>query len=295
MRKKVVTVLSVLAALAAFGIVTARADRQYTPCDVARSPLCSGLVAVYEFEEDADQARTSETGSGSLLEYPAIDVARADNGALTTGTYALSHVASAKDGLYIFRTAPFVGSFSMGFWLNVSTLPTSGKVVPILWMCDVASSTESAPKDNCLPARYPMLYLYNNAGTSQVWYGVTHLDSSLAETSSYVNSTQAINTGTWYYVAFGQYANPTYTALDQQTLWISVSTTTVGSRATANIPHSDYGLTGHFMVAGMGTTSGTYEYGAFKVDQLAAWTRYLLGSDLTTLVNGGNGKPYPFY
>lgn len=189
MRKKVVLVTLALAALVAATLVgTARADRTYTLCDPSKSTLCSDLVALYEFNETAsDYLRTSETGSAPLTEISWVDTAQTASGKLS---YALNHAASANDGLYISRTAPFTGSFTMGFWLYVNTLPSANtKMVPLVWMAPVTASTEYV-LGLVTPSVYPRVYLYNSSGTTYVRYEVKQ---TLTETTTYVQSTQSVS------------------------------------------------------------------------------------------------------
>lgn len=294
--KRLAFVAILLIAAVVLYMPNAHADRQYTLCDASKSTLCAGLLALYEFNETAsDTIRTSETGSARLVEIGTTETGVTSSGKLS---YALNHTAAADDGLTISRATPLTGTLSMGFWIYVSTLPSgTGKKVPIIWMAPVQSSTESqiasgvyAGSSDTAP---PMVYLYNSSGTTYVRYEVKQ---ALSETTTYVQSTQSVAASTWYYVALGQYPTPTSTYPYQQTLWVNVSTTSMAARNTTTITYPDFGKVGHFMVAGQRTVSGDWEYGAFRLDQFGLWSRYLLDSELTTLIgSSGVGKAYPFY
>jgi hypothetical protein len=301
--RKAATVILGLAALVAASLVgTAHADRQYTLCDPAKSTLCSGLAALYEFNEAAsDSIRTSETGSTPLIETFRVNVTQ-DTSTKKLGAAALRHQAVNGDGLTIPRTAPFGGTFTFGFWLSVDTLPSAnGKKVPIFWMAPIYdtsgseyminnSSTPDLTTGNLTP--YPRVYLYNSNGTTYVRYEVKQ---SMTETVTYVQSSQSVNASTWYYVALGQYPTPTSTYPYQQTLWVSVSTASLAARATQTITYPDYGQVSHFMLAGLRAATGDWELGAFRMDQFGVWSRYLMDAELGELISSGSGRAYPWY
>jgi hypothetical protein len=74
------TPLAAVALLVALAAIVpappAQADRPYQLCDPFKSTLCNSLVALYEFEEDSDFARTGETGGLRFLEPDGANVAR---------------------------------------------------------------------------------------------------------------------------------------------------------------------------------------------------------------------------
>jgi hypothetical protein len=300
MLKRIAPVLPAALLLAALVVPLVHADRTYTLCDPAKSTLCSGLVALYEFNETAsDTLRRSEVPASPLVEVSRVNTAQTASGKLG---YALSHVdIQSSDGLTITRTQPFGGEFTFGFWIYVETgkLPSAnGKKVPIFWMAPIVDSTgaEFMPNNSVWPGSSswapPVVYLYNSSGTTYVRYEVKQ---SMTETVSYVQSAQAISAATWYYVSLGQYGNASSTYPYQRTIWIAAGTNTFGTRTVTNLTRPDFAPTGHFMIAGMPTTGSNWEYGAFRLDQFGVWGRYLMDSELTTVVNGGSGRAYPFY
>jgi hypothetical protein len=139
---------------------------------------------------------------------------------------------------------------------------------------------------------HPIVYLSRSGASTTIKYEV---QQALTGDVTSVSTSSAVSASTWYYVALGQYPTPTSSYPYQQTLWISLSTTSAGAKATQTITYADYGKVGHFMIAGMPATSGNWEYGAFRLDQLGVWARYLMDSEIGTLVNSGSGKAYPFY
>lgn len=296
--RKLTTGAVVLAAvlLGLLATQVAMADRTYTMCDSARTSLCSGLIAVYEFDETSTTggvARTSETGSSRLIDMKGKTRHTAVTASGKLG-YALDHQAYAYDGLFISRTAPFAGTWTMTFWIYINTPPSgSGKHVPILWTCPIQASTDFycgayTPETGGTQPPWISLVYGGAANTSKVEYNVrqTMLNTDVPVTSS------ALNNSTWYWIALGQYPTPDYTHPTQQTLWISVNN---GARTTATTTWPDYGRIGHLMVAGLPTTSTNWEYGAYRLDQMAMWGRYLTDAELTTVYNSGTGKAYPFY
>jgi hypothetical protein len=133
MLKRLTPLAAVAALLALAAIVPAppvHADRQYQLCDPFKSTLCQGLVALYEFEEDSDNARTSETGGAPFLEPDGANVAR---------SYSLTHTATANSYVYIPRTTGFSGTFTMSFWIYIDTPPSGdAKFSYVLSMKDAA-------------------------------------------------------------------------------------------------------------------------------------------------------------
>jgi len=250
-------------------------DRPFQLCDLVKSSLCPGLTSIYEFEEGSDYARTSDSGGVRFLEPDAANVGNSTTH--RTGTYALAHTAVANSYIYMPRSAGPVGQFTVSFWIYIDTLPSaSTKRVQVL-----------STRDNLGNEGYPRIYIYNNAGTSNLRYEVKQ---SVDDTVTTLTSTQSLSTATWYHVTFGQYPNATSSAPYQQTLWLQVN---AGTRNTANITYPDVPTFGDFIVGGWINTSPT-EYGAYKIDQLGARTIPFSPADVTKLYNSGNGKAFPF-
>lgn len=250
-------------------------DRPFQLCDVVKSSLCRGLTAIYELEETTDYARTSDSGGARFLEPDGANVA--NSATHKTGSYALAHTAVANSYVYIPRSTGPVGPFTVSFWIYIDTPPSaSTKRVQIL-------STRSNLGDE----GYPRVYIYNNAGTNNLRYEVKQ---SVDDTITTLTSTQALSTATWYHVTFGQYPNASSGAPYQQTLWLQVN---AGTRNTANITYPDVPTFGDLILGGWLNTAPT-EYGAYKVDQLAAWSFPFSPADVTKLYNSGNGKAFPF-
>lgn len=251
------------------------ADRQYPVCDPIKSKYCNGLVAVYEFEEASDFARTSETAGTLLLEPDGANIANSSTH--KTGTYSLAHTAVANSYLYIARAAGMTGEYTASFWVYVDTLPSATtKRVQVLSI-----------RDSLGNEGYPRIYLYNNAGTTNFKYEVKQ---GLTDTVTTVTSSQAISTATWYLVVFGQYPSPTSSEPIQQTIWVSVN---AGAKNVATITYPDVSTLGDFIVGGWLNTSPT-EYGAYKLDQLSAWDGSFSPADLTKFYAAGAGKAFPF-
>jgi hypothetical protein len=252
-----------------------RADRQYQLCDPAKSVLCGGLTAIYEFEEASDAARTSEIGGNELVEPDGSNVANSSTH--KTGTYSLAHTAAANSYLYVPRSTGPTGQFTVSLWILVDTVPSaSTKRVQVL------STRNSLGNEG-----YPRVYLYHN-GTNVVFrYEVIQ---GITDAVTTLTSTQSISTGTWYLVTFGQYPSPTASEPYQSTLWMEVN---AGTRNTTTIAYPDVLTLGDFIVGGWLNTSPT-EYGAYKIDQLCAWDGTLSPADVDTLYNSGAGKSFPF-
>ena len=250
-------------------------DRPFQLCDLAKSSLCRGLASIYEFEEGSDYARTSDSGGERLLEPDNANVGNSTTH--KTGTYALAHTAVANSYIYVPRVNGPTGLFTVSFWIYIDTLPSaSTKRVQVL-----------STRDNLGSEGYPRVYIYNDAGTSKFRYEVKQ---GVNDTVTTLTSTQALSTATWYHVTFGQYPNSASSAPHQQTMWLQVN---AGTRNTADITYPDVPTFGDFIVGGWLNTSPT-EYGAYKVDQLAAWDFLFSPADVTKLYNSGNGKAFPF-
>jgi hypothetical protein len=96
----ILTAALLLALLAA--TPSAVADKVYSHCDPFASRFCRRLVALYEFKEGSDYARTSETGSAPFLEPDRL------HNAATRGS---SGVRARPDGLMLLhREHAFVPS-----------------------------------------------------------------------------------------------------------------------------------------------------------------------------------------
>jgi hypothetical protein len=302
MLKKLTSLAAVALLLALAAIVAtppAHADRTYTLCDPARSTLCSGLVALYEFNETTvagDVLRRSEVPAAPLVEAV---IARGANVAQTASGklgYALDHAASAGDGLYISRTAPFTGQFTFTFWIYLGTAPSSdGKMSPIFWMAPEYSSTEYILNGSAAPSTgangtHPMVYLSRTSTNTTIKYEV---QQGLTETVTPVTS-GVIHSGSpaWHHIALGQYPSATSSYPYRRTIWIAVDG---GSKTLATIDYPDYGKPGHFAIAGMPAAAGSWEYCAFRLDQFGIWDRTLLDSEIDVLYGGGSGVAYPFY
>jgi hypothetical protein len=250
-------------------------DRPFQLCDLAKSSLCRGLASIYEMEEGSDYARTSDSGGERFLEPDGANVGNSTTH--KTGTYALAHAAAANSYIYVPRTNGPVGEFTVSFWIYIDTLPSaSTKRVQVL-----------STRDSLGNEGYPRVCIYNDTGTSKLRYEVKQ---GVDDTVATLTSTQALSTATWYHVTFGQYANVTSSAPYQQTLWIQVN---AGTRNSANITYPDVPTFGDFIVGGWLNTSPT-EYGAYKIDQLAAWTFPFSPADVAKLYNSGSGKAFPF-
>jgi hypothetical protein len=120
------TPLAAVALLVALAAIVpappAQADRPYQLCDPFKSTLCNSLVALYEFEEDSDFARTGETGGLRFLEPDGANVARSSTH--KTGTYALAHTAAAGSYVYVPRSAGLVRQYTASFWVYLDTNPS---------------------------------------------------------------------------------------------------------------------------------------------------------------------------
>lgn len=256
------------------------ADRLYTACDASKSSLCLGLVALYEFEEDSDHARTSETGSARLLEWAGHNVGRTST--KKTGTYALQKNAAFGQLLHIPKTVGLSGAFTVSFWLNVDTggFPSAdGKGIGILSMRDGNGGISSL---------YPFLYVDRQAGVNRVVFQVRN-----AKTGAVVSAVrgQGMAQGAWYNVQFGIYPSPTSSEPLQQTVWISLNNETA---STATMSWPDQPGVGTMML-GQWWTDATWEYGAWKIDQLAVWGRPLNDLERSRLYNSGSGVVYPSF
>ena len=273
MLKKSVVLLS--AVLVTLGVVRAD-DRPFLFCDPVKSTFC-GVSSIYEFEESADYARTSEVGGPRFLEPDGADV-NASAPTHKTGATSLAIDASANHYVYIPRSSGPSGQFTVGFWIYPFGLPSATtKRVQILSTRDALGNEG-----------YPRVYLYNNAGTVNVRYevkqGITDTVTTLTNTS------QAIALNNWYYVTFGQYPNADSTHPYQHTLWIQ---TNGGTRDTANITNGDVATVGDFIIGGWLGTSPT-EYGYYRLDQFASWSGTFSTTDSGRLYNAGAGCAFPF-
>jgi hypothetical protein len=274
-------VAALLALAALVPIPTVHADRQYQLCDPFKSNLCSALVALYEFEEDSDFARTSETGGALFLEPDGVNLARsATYKTKPTGAgsgYSFNHTAAANSSLIIPRTTGFGGTFTGSFWLYVDTLPSADtKVVQIISM-----------KDSLGALGYPYVALYRSGANTNVRF---YVKQSVTDTVSYVASSSTVSGSTWTHVSFGMYPTPTTSEPYQMTLWASIN---AGAKATATVAYPGVPTLGTLTLGAWSNTS-PQEYGAYKVDQLAVWSAVLSPEDLTKLYGAGSGKAFPF-
>jgi hypothetical protein len=272
--------LKKLMPLAVLGLVLAvawpaYADRTYTYCDAQKSKLCEGLVALFNLEEDSNYARTSETASASLFEPNGISVPRT-TGKWTTG-FGFWHTAGADSYLHIPNTVGLGGTFTAGMWIKVTTGPSAdGKAVFVMATVDGLGNT-----------RWPLLYLQRQSGGYTFVYVIEN-----AFTGNQVTVTSsAVSLNTWYYVTFGNYASPTTSEPFQQTIWIALNDA-AATTATSSYP-SRPGL-GNLRF-GSHYQAGAFEYGAYVIDQLAVWSRYLTAPERASMYGAGSGLAYPFY
>jgi hypothetical protein len=250
------------------------ADRQYQFCDPYASKFCSGLVALYEFEEATDYDRTSETGSARLLEPDGVNVPRT-TGKTGSGPYAFQHQAVANSYLYIPRTVGFSGTFTINFWIHVATGPSAdGKEV---YLATIKASGA---------ARYPLLELIRVSGTTYVRYTVKQ---SITDTLSYVQVTMPLDAN-FHEVAFGGYPTPTQTEPFQWTLWMQVDG---GTRATQTVTYPGVPSLGDLIIGGWSNTSPV-EYGAYELDQLGVWSWAWSPGDVSTFYGSGTARAFPF-
>lgn len=284
MLKRLTPLAAVAALLALAAIVPIQrvsADRLYSYCDVEKSNLCAGLVALYEFEEAMDYARTSETGSARLLEPQGSSIA--NTGTRKTGTYAWWHTDTSNNYLLIPHTVGMTGTFTGGLWIYIDTPPpshaTNNTVSFILSMKD----------GNGIP-QYPTLSLERNAGTANV-YPRFCIQQAMTGTVTCAKGTTALSNSTWYYISFGEYASPTTSEPYQQTIWVGTNT---NARVTATATWPPDAWAGELVVGGWYYVANLYSYGAYKLDQFAVWGRLLSTGDVSRMYNSGSGKAYPF-
>jgi hypothetical protein len=254
----------------------ARADRPYQYCDPIKSRFCRGLAALYEFEEDSEQARTSETGTALFLEPDGVSISRSSTHKL--GSYSFSHTNSNSSYLTIPNTVGFSGTFTVNFWIyfNTSGLPSAdGRIVQVISI-KTAGSTMGRP----------YVVMKNTSGNTKMRFCMLDLQ----ETEVCVDDTTNLSTQTWYMATVGAYADPVYTNLNRQRLWIAVNNNT---RTTDVLVAPQRPAMGD-LILGTWYTTSPYEGGSYLIDQLGAWSWIWAPSDVQSMYNSGSGRSYPF-
>lgn len=259
-----------VAALLALALPAHAADRVYTLCDPMTAKMCASVVALYEFEEDTatyGAGRTSETGTAQFLEPAGVDVARADNGTLTTGTYCLD--LASPQYLYIPRSPSLGASFTMNLWIKLGSAPATTNIIRTF---DGAGSRKGS-----------YLQLNNSSGSITPRF---YVKQSISDTESYVAASAALSnpTTTWHLITFGIYATPTTTEPYQQTLWMQIDG---GTKTTTTVTYPPQVFLGDFQLV---STDQTHVY----YDQLSIFSGTLSAGEVTWLYNSGSGRPWPF-
>ena len=232
------------------------------------SRMCAGLVALYEFEEDADYARMSETGGSSLLEPAGVNVSRYDNGTLTTGTFDV--VMTQGQYLYIPRTASLGGEFTVNVWVEFASDPATGDLV-------LATRDTNGTNANGIGGK---VYWITTSGDVRPNFKVLQ---NVTDTGTNVQWSADVSNGAWHLLSFGEYPSPTTSEPYQWTIWISVD---AGTRVTATITWPPKVFIGDLRLTAASVTT--------NYDQLSVYSRTLSAADLTWLYNSRAGRPYPF-
>ncbi len=144
--------------------------------------LCWGLSSIIEFEEPSDYTRIdSQSGQRALLEPAGQNIGTA---AGKIGTNSANFAGASTS--YLKTTGSFGDGFwTIAVWIYPTTAGSSGQIQALV-------SNDTANE------RGTMLYLYNNAGTLQVWGQVYQTDDTLKT----VNTTSALSLSTWHRVVF---------------------------------------------------------------------------------------------
>ncbi len=273
---------ALVTALALLASTTVHADRQYYYCDPQKSKFCAGLVAVYEFDEGSNYARTSETGSSRFLEPAGQNVGNTSGllGANGGAAYAFNHTAAGNSYLEIPNTVGFSGMFTINLWIRVNTAPSASKFSDILYVYNASGSS---------PYHYdPRLQMVYDTGTTVKFKLLAK--QSVTDTETPVTSAAVTYGTSWHLVSFGMYPSPTTTEPYQTTLWIA---TDGGSKQTATITWPSVPATGNLRI-GEDYAGGNEEYGAYTVDQMSVYSWIFSAADLTAFYNSGSGRQFPF-
>lgn len=118
--------------------------------------------------------------------------------------------------------------------------------------------------------------LYQDTTASKLTFAVHASGSAVAQSSS-----NAISTGTWYFVAAGH-------STTNDELWISVDA------GTPSVTAYSGGVNSGAANIEIGTSSNQSLYWDGLIDEFGFWKRDIR-SDLTKLHNSGNGLAYPFH
>lgn len=271
--------LMIVAGLLALA-TTAVADRQYVLCDPLRSKFCSGLVALYDFDEDSNNARTSETRTAPFYESNGQSNSRVSGllGANGGVAYAVS-VASVNQSIMLKETVGLSGTFTANLWVKLpssNVLTSSGDFADVIFTRDTYVGNHN----------YPKLSLYNVSGTLKWRFQVKQ---SMTDTVSYVEQSVSKDT-IWHLVSWGQYPSPTSSYPYQMTIWISVDGT---AKTTATTTYPSVPAPGDVYL-GENLNSGAEEFTAMHFDQLSIFSWTFSNGDLSTFFNNRAGRAHPF-
>jgi concanavalin A-like lectin/glucanase superfamily protein len=251
--RKVSLFVVALAFVLGFGTVS-RAHATTFQVD-SSGTLTTNLVSYYKLDTDGtDSFGTNTLTNNGSVSFSSGKISNAaDGGSSNTSKSLTTSSTLGIDG----------GNFSMNFWVNVTTAPTSGNLVFLSSQGNGASSN----------VEYDIDY-YNNSGTLTVRY-IRNRGSSGA---AVVNDTTALTTGVWYMLTL------TY---DGSVLKAYRNGSSVGS-TSATSTGSGLGFTG-FGILSRG--SGAYNFSGM-VDEEGIWSKALSQQEITDLYGGGCGDPY---
>lgn len=232
--------------------------------------IVDNIVSYWKFDESSGNASDSTASAYTLT----------NNGTITYVAGKINNCGDLESGSsqYYGNTGggttglALTGDFSIGFWVNFESLPSSGNT---MWMFDKKSESNE-------DYSYYAVYLLNTAGTYSIKLRTTN-GSATSNIDVGVNWTPS--TATWYYVVITRTSSGG-----------SVSFFVNGSQQGSSQTGYNGALTGTSTLAFYygRYKSGDGRYFDGKVDEAGIWSRVLSGAEITSLYNSGTGLSYPF-
>ena len=283
MKKLLVGALALALALMVTPAPAVKAGQNYpNPCNHIdggfsrfASPLCSGLIEHWPFEEDSDRPRFGSFMT-ALLERNVKNVGRFAEIRPLDGDYSLDLESTDQSWLWQFGGIP-TGASTTAVWFKTESLPAStGQKMTIL-----SANTTNAPG--------PELYIEKTSTSAKVCYSNYEQETNTQVTVC--SADNSVSNATVCHVAAGE--SPYH--VGKSRLFLSLNAGTLLTSATA------YHTRGGIGLVDVGAHRSAYSNATFsqffdgQLDQLLLYGRPLTPAEITLLYVSGSGRTYPFF
>jgi hypothetical protein len=239
------------------------------------SPLCSGLIEHWPFEEGSDSPRFGSFMT-ALLERDTKNVANIAEIRNLDGSNSLDLESTDQSWLWQFGGIP-TGASTIAVWFKTESLPASaGQKMTIL-----SANTANAPG--------PELYVEKTSTSAKVCY--TNYEEETNTQVTVCSADNSVANATHYHVAAGE--SPHH--IGKSRLFLSLNAATLLTTSTA------YHTRGGIGILDVGAHRSAYNNATFsqhfdgQLDQLLFYARPLTSAEITLLYGpSGNGRSYPF-